>query len=268
MGIVQNNLTTVLKEKPTDKVINQNWSIGNGLKFNGISHYSDLGNILNFDYNSALSISSIFTVQDFTLLQAGTNRWILWKGIYGFSAYGYFIDNTQIAFVFEYSPAVYLVYRHLFSPTINTIYHITFTKNTSQIGYFYINGIQYLAEVISGGSMSSIITSNSFLLCEARDGSGLMQAYFKATFYDLKIFDKELSYVEATSLFNTKNNLVPASCINNLQLDLRFEDKQSTIIKDRSINSFSVITNHTLVQTTLGVLNYWLDKYGNPITTL
>ena len=268
MGIVQNNLTSIPKDKITGKLVNQNWSIGNGLKFNGTSHYSDMGNILNFNYTDALSISSIFTVQDFTLLQVGTERYILTKGIYGNPIYSYFIDNTQIAFVFESTPSIYLVYRHLFSPTINTIYHIIFTKNTSQIGYFYINGVQYLADVLSAGSISSIITANSFLLCESKDGSGLMQAYFKATLYDLKIFNKELTSAEATKLYQTKNNLVPASSISNLQLDLRFEEKQGIIVKDRSVNGYNATTNHTILETTLGSGNYWTDKYANPITTL
>jgi len=249
-------------------IVRGDWSFNNGLKFNGTSHYADMGNILNFEYTDALSISSIFTVQDFTVLQPGTNRWIFWKGLNGFPAYGYFIDSTQISFVFSHSPTQALIFRHLFSPVINTVYHITFTKTASQTAKFYINGVQNTADIVSVGTMATTLNTDSFLLCEAKDGAGLMQAYFKATLYDLKIFNRDLTSIEALALYNNSNCLIPASCIGNNILDLRFEEKQGTSVKDSSTNAFSCITNHTAPQTTLGAGNYWTSKYGNPILTL
>jgi len=266
MTVIKSNGSTL---KSNDKILNYKWSVGEGLKFDGVNDYVSLGNILDFNISSEFSINIIFKAFDLTVFNLRSRR--LFSKILDVAgnAFGYNIAVTinQIFIEFIQGSGNYMQIQALHTFNINQLYNITLIKRTG-IGIsnidFYVDGI--LKNTIILGS-SGIVTSFSNI------GNTIVGAYcgstttgiFNGLIFDTKVFNKALTQEEVTELYIKQGKIVPATVIDNLQLDMRFDDKSGTIAKDQSGNVYNgTLTNFT--NTSLGVNNSWVDKYGNSIT--
>ena len=57
--------------------------------------------------------------------------------------------------------------------------------------------------------------------------------------YDLKIFNKALTQAEVTTLYNSKNNLIPTTASANLVSNYTFNQKEGTNLLDSSGNALN-----------------------------
>jgi hypothetical protein len=245
-----------------------NWSVGNGLKFDGVNDYVDCGNILNFEYNQAFSINLSILFKSFTTSAIAVQR-IISKMLINDKGYSI---NSNVDGKLIFSVRTNLNNRKgLFTNSnlnLNQLYNITFTKGISvepNTYNVYVNGVNDNGDTLNEGSInSSIISTQPFLISSF---ANINSGFFNGDIFDIKVFNKELTQVEVTKLYHTQGQNIPSTAVSNCVADWTFNDKQGTALTDKSGNNYNgILIGYADGTTNLGATNSWIDKYGNPIT--
>ena len=246
-------------------IFGHKWDIGNGLKFDGVNDYVNIPN-MPFDFTplaSSFTISSIIyyktSTKDFEMFYKallGTDREVEFR----INANGSVLCNQSNENI---SPPK-ICQRIISTITLipENFYNCIFVKVGSNANdwQLYLNGILSSKSVpYNDNVLSTHITTAKINFDGEAD-------YSNSAIYDLKIFNKALTQSEVTELYLKQGQIVPASAISSLQLDMRFNNKSGTIAKDQSTNGYNgTLVNYAAGTTDIGATNMWKDKYGASI---
>jgi len=260
MTVIKSNGSTL---KSNDKILNHKWSVGEGLKFDGVNDYvktSTFPNLSNKDMDYSvfgiLNISNLATYKEFICSAVNT-------------------DDRQLEII--YANTFFFVRVGNISNLGILTFPITFGMNTItivKVGHnlinwkCFVNGSEVIISIANNVyNVSSSYSNNAYIGIYGSDVEGAAELLRKSDnpIYDLKVFNKELTQEEVTELYIKQGQIIPSTAISNCVLDMRFDDKSGTIAKDKSGNNYNgTLTNFT--NTSLGAGNSWCDKYGNSIT--
>jgi hypothetical protein len=250
------------------EMLTDDFNVGNGVKFDGVSHYvtipCPLNSTLDFDYNQDFSFSVIVKPNLTELLNTsdrGINR-IQGSDIKGYDIlFMQMIPNVYtLGIILWGNGTKYIRFDDILSEDIR---HYVFVKETENANNWkiYKNGILLSTTMMNNQTINQTIKSNKSININ-RQGSVVS----KNIIYDLKGFNKALTQTEVTELYNTKGIRIPSTAQTNLVLDLRMEEKTGTNLADSSGNGNNgTMVNYTLSQVSLGSNNHHVDKNGDPI---
>lgn len=226
----------------------QTYSLGAGLKFDGVNDYVqhsalDLGLI-----NSFSCIFSIDSTKPFHFVLNTT------------ADATYMFGLTPTSFLINLSGGTFFV-TVPFTFVINRLYHVILTRNNN-------NFVLYIKSEVDDFQSSFLyptVSSKFSLIC----GDVFYGNIFNGniTMFDLKLFDKTLTGLEVTKLYETKGMILPPTILpSQLVANYTFNQKQGTTLIDSSPNG----NNGTLINfsnTTPSIGNAWVDDLGNSILT-
>jgi hypothetical protein len=246
-----------------NKIINTNWSAGNGLKLDAVNDYINLGNILNFTLATPFSISIIaYTTVSFT-----TRGQIIYSKFYNDRGYYITLNKDRSGLILRTvvgaANYTYKVVISNFSTEDYKYFTCTYDGlNTLDSINIYEKGELNETSVEKNNGATNITTADNLILGNL---TPIGSFKFAGIIYDIKVFDKELTKAEVTKLYQTQGQLIPASAIANLVADWRFDQKAGTVLKDYSGNVYNGTLTNFETTSNLGG-GAWVDKYGNPIT--
>jgi hypothetical protein len=235
------------------------YSLGEGLKFNGVNNYIDLGNIANFTVNDSFSISLIFK----TNFNNGFNA-IYSRGDTGFGI-GIFLFNNLLGVFLKQDNSNFI--QLVTQINYNELTYIVFTKDNT----ISVNGCNiYNQSQLDTSNKTEVGVINTFnnssLPLNIGRYSNFGTFYCNFDLYDLKIFNKALSQAEATEDFESKGQSILPTAINNLVAWYPIQEQEGFDIKDKSPNNLDgVMVNYSIADVTVGINNKRIDEDGNPI---
>ena len=255
--------------KTNNKIDKIDFNSGDGLKFDGIDDYVTIPYNSGWALKNTDSFSLSFIVKCINPLD--TNQNFLFSTENFLSGY-----NSGIRFAIRPSTGLILSasLRQSTSPESgvalsklgafdNTIVnHFVATWRNKEPISIYVNGVLLTGTSYTVNSIVSIENTEPIVTYNK-----ITNVFNNIIMDDFKLFRKELTQLEVTKLYQTQGQLIPSTAQANLLADWRFEDKQGTILKDYSPNNYNgTLTNFS--NTTLGVNNAWVNKYGNSIQQL
>lgn len=246
-------------------------TIGNGLRFDGVNDYVSIpcpsNSSLDFEYTDNFSFS-VFVKPDLTEGASGSDRGINRLQSGNFVGYDImfmrFNANTyRIAIaILGGGGFLYVSFDEPFTNVTGQLIHYVFVKQGNNANTFkiYKNGVSLPLTIEANSPQTSSIKSNKPVILNGTvlDPSALN----KNEIYDLKAFNKALTQLEVTELFNNKGSQIPISAQSNIVADYGFNQKQGTTLIDTQGNNGTLIN---FVNTTPGPGNAWVDKNGNSI---
>ena len=252
---------------------NQNWSFGDGLKFDGANDYV----AIPIQSYGATSLSIIGFAKFGTLSNDGA---IIGQGLYSVNLGGYFSVIARTDFSLSYTVAYgnnYATIRTL-ANTIqsNVPFHFAcvfdFSAKTTKI---YLNGTLQTVTTSTGGtglngviSLTPTNTAGRYQTIGLYDDERPTLLLYKDYIFDLKIFNKALTQAEITEMYLKSNQIVPSTAISNLLQNYEFNQRQNYTLLDSVSAINGTLTNYTAGDVTVGVNNKWVYSNGNPITAL
>lgn len=248
------------------KVLDLQYSVGAGLRFDGVNDYVQTP--LNIDIANDHSFSFWYKPS----LYGGNQRIIsTYKGISTLVNGGFVIAPLNSFGGFKLFFVIYTtilgvdncgIYTTTALP--NSLMHVTVVKNTQTRANWkiYIDGIEVSVTPFGSTNVASgVMTGNPMVI-----GAQLQptpQFLLNGELYDLKSFNKALTLTEIDYMYKTKNTRIPPTAVGNLVANYTFNQKQGLTLLDSSGNGL----NGTLINftnTTPSVGNAWVDDLGNP----
>lgn len=256
-----------LLNKSNSNILRQNWSEGDGLKFDGVNDYISFSNtILNIQYTTAATLSAIIKVIAWSTGSV-TNACFFAKTNYTSASFGVLINMNSGGIFLDYlnGSGIRRRWSHAQTFNLNQTYHLIIDFSNRIV---YVDGVAYtMTLVINTGTIGTIPNNN--LRINVVYDVNTQQWPANMIISDYKFFNKALTSAEAATLYQTKNQYIPSTAIANCILDMQFADKQGTIAKDSSGSGTNgTLVNYAAGTTTLGASNSWKDRYGNAITQL
>lgn len=137
----------------------------------------------------------------------------------------------------------------------NSFMHIVVVKDTQTRANWkiYINGVS--VSLTNSGPVN--VASGTLTGNQMRIGALDNNLYLNANLYDLKIFNKTLSEVEVTQLYN--RGATPSNCI----ADYIFNNQSGTNLTDYVSGNNGTLNNYTTGDVTIGSTNKWLYDYSS-----
>jgi hypothetical protein len=242
--------------------------IGNGLLYDGVNDFVNLGSGLNSVPTTPISPISFyfsftpkaFSVNNNYILSAQDTSSITLRSyriVYAAS----FIDVQ----LFSGNSRLLDLYINV-NLSINVLYNVSFIARGDGTGYFNVNG--QVTEAIPLYSGGFTLADNTQAYTNWQLGSVVYlpnYAYYaNHIIYDLKIVNKALSTGEATQLYESfGTNLTGLT--SNIVANYDFNQKQGNTLIDKSTNNLNgTLTN--FANTSLGVNNSWVNSLGGSIT--
>lgn len=248
---------------PNGKVAWHEWNSGNGLKFDGVNDYvqATTPNLL-FAANQPFSIFMILDIKllsVFIPIMVGNLRNIISSSNSWFVA----VNINEITFAIDVNSTIGIMAN--FPYTLNTgMICICFTKDSTKLASGingYVNALKFVNRDIIKDSLntSNYITDK----CNLHGIDDYALSPF--SYYDLKVFNKELNQAEITDLYLKQGQIVPSTAMSSLQLDMRFDEKSGIYAYDKSGNNYTGTLVNFGTTSDLGGGAH-VDKYGRTIT--
>lgn len=241
-------------------IVGTTYNAGEGLKFDGVNDYVNLGRTSLLGNLSECSISIIYRNYN----QPGVNA-----GLYmedgtpnGISFGVLLLTNNKPYLYFENILGNGYEITALNALNYYVRYNIVVTFKAGSFAKMYVNNVFQNQVAVANSNVSNRTRSRNISI-----GSQFISpnTYINGIIEDIKVFNKELTQSEVTSLYQKQGQIIPSSAIASCVLDMRFNDKSGTIAKDSSVSGYNgTLTN--FANTSLGASNAWVDQYGNAIT--
>ena len=238
----------------------QNWNHGNGLKFSGNDKITFGVNIELLNNKTIFAIVKPHSMvgNDY---QAGviidnektnyTRQWALFAQC----------DLINTNFFFQYVTSVNNILGMYGPPIPNRTnpFIVCFTE-INNVCRIYVDGNVYYPNTVypAQSPLSGAFTQIAMLYY----GGGIYD--YKGEIYDIKLFNRGLTESEVKLLTIKEGQIIPSTAIANCIANWNFENKAGTILTDKSVSNYTGTLSG--LNTTLGVNNDWIDKYGNSIT--
>lgn len=224
--------------------------VGNGLRFDGVNQFVDIPVNLGLYPQGTMSF------------------WVYPQG-YNQSLFYYTtndpVDHSQGVFIDVQGQVVYFVFDGDFTPMgpspqidLNNFIHISTTwQNWGDIT-LYING-QFVSSKVLAEQWK---VGFRCLIGHPYPNGGRGDNFLTGRIHSLQIYPYVLTAAQIADL-----HLLPTSYFGSSAARYEFEQGAGLNLEDTSGNNLNgTLINYSAAQTQAGPGNYWVDKFGNPIT--
>lgn len=229
-----------------------------GLRFDGVNDY--VSTTLSIDISQNHSFSFWYKPTSRTANQRICNNYT------NISTSGFvlspstFPNGTNLGFYFGlYSTTMGIDNCSIYTTNSipNALMHVVVVKDTQVRANWkiYINGVEVGVTTYGTNNIASgVMTGGNIQIGAQLDPTP--RFHLNADLYDLKIFNKTLSQLEVSQLYN--KGAIPSNCI----ADYRFDNRSGTILTDYISLNNGTLTNYTTQDVTVGSTNKWLYEDG------
>jgi hypothetical protein len=245
-----------LKSNSNIILLNPLWTYGDGLKFNGVNNYIQVGSASTYGF---ISQTNIFTLS----FVVKTNSLSSFCGMGGNSSsggqYGIAIYRNAASLLIGITPSLGSYTGNSFFTSTSAITHIVLVGDGTKLSVYKDGQLFGTSSNFTGTNPTA--PSSPFAIGSESSGN----FNWNGNIYDFKSWTTALTATQINDLYLVQCQTLAGNSAGSLG-NYFFNDKQGFVLKDDVGANNGSLINYTVGATSLGGANSWIDKYDNSIS--